>query len=124
MSHPVGRIHRILHGLDIGHGKSESVKEVMQLLVVQTHVNQSAAFLAYQIGYLVVVVTLVLAAQYQDALYRHALQGIPAAVHVGGLGVVDEVNSVNPPWNVCKALRMVSLLIPAMLADIPAAIEL
>ena len=63
----------------------------MQFFIVKSQENQTAAFFSHQIGNLVVVVSFILSTQNQDGLGFHALQGIPAGIDVGRLGVVDIV---------------------------------
>ena len=42
------QVYGILHALYIGYRQAELVKEIMQFLIVQSHVDQSGTFFFYQ----------------------------------------------------------------------------
>ena len=44
LCHAVGSIHGILHALHVGHGEPEGVEELVQFLIVQTHIDESTHF--------------------------------------------------------------------------------
>ena len=83
------------HGEGIGYRFALLVEEVMQLLVVQAHIDQSGATFAYQLLNLGVVIAFVLAAQDEHGRCLHRHQGVPTRVDVGGLRVVDVLNAID-----------------------------
>lgn len=89
LSHLVGCIDCIFHALYVNNRQSETVEEVVQFLIMQSHEDQTGTFFPNQISYFIIVVPLVLSSQNENRFSFHALQGIPARVDICCFGVVD-----------------------------------
>jgi len=85
--------HAVGHGMGVSYLDAfflcNVVEEAMQFGVVGSQVNQCTAFVQHQILDFCVVIAFVLPADDEYGGGVHALQGIPAGIHVCGFGVVD-----------------------------------
>ena len=62
---------------------------------MEAHEDEGVAFLPNEVVDLGVVIALVLAAEDEDGGCGHRLEGIPAGVDIGGLGVIDETDTTD-----------------------------
>src|ERR1700744_315770 len=77
----------------VDHQGNVVLEGFMDLPVVHTHADDGLHLLPDQVADQGIVIPLVHAAEYEDGRLVHAFQGIPGAVDVGGLGIVDEFHS-------------------------------
>ena len=75
--------------------KPEPTEVLYEFFVVEAHEDEGVAFLADEVVDLRIVIAFVLAAKDEDRRCGHGLEGIPAGVDIGGLGVVDETDTAD-----------------------------
>ena len=77
--------HAVFHAVGVANRNAQGVEVVVQLLVVGSEIYDTCTLLLYQVLDLVIIVALVLTTDDEDGRGCHALQSVPASIHIGSL---------------------------------------